>query len=153
MWSKCRPNNLGFTTTKECTTIFASIRQTTKRNGFKNWCEDVLTVVIESPYQNKSENQWVIKQEATYPVLWSTWLDCLFDDGSVSWWYCSAVTDDDARMDIRASGFWRYLHHHTYFNDRVVNSFAASNWSATLAALSVDMRLRSVVLTRNECMK
>ena len=46
----------------------------------------------------------------------------------------SAVLDDDARVDIRASGFWRCLHHHTFFDVRVFNCFAASNRSTTLAA-------------------
>ena len=46
----------------------------------------------------------------------------------------SAVLDDNARVDIRASGFWRCLHHCTCFDVRIFNSFAASNWSTTLAA-------------------
>ena len=46
----------------------------------------------------------------------------------------SAVLDDNARVDIRASGFWRCLHHRTFFDVRIFNSFAASNWSTTLAA-------------------
>jgi len=33
--------------------------------------------------------------------------------------YRSAIQDDDARVDIRASGFWRCLHHHTFFDVRV----------------------------------
>ena len=37
-------------------------------------------------------------------------------------------------MDIRASGFWRCLHHHTFFDVRILNSFAASNRFTTLAA-------------------
>ena len=41
--------------------------------------------------------------------------------------------DDDARVDIRASGFWRCLHHHTFFDVRVFNCFAASNRSSTLS--------------------
>ena len=45
----------------------------------------------------------------------------------------SAVFDDNARVDIRASGFWRCLHHLTFFDVRVFNSFAASNRSTTLA--------------------
>jgi len=48
--------------------------------------------------------------------------------------YRSAVLEDDARVDIRVSGFWRCLHHHTFFDARVFNSFAASNRSTTLAA-------------------
>ena len=49
--------------------------------------------------------------------------------------YRSAVTNDNARVDIRASGFWRCLHHRTFFDIRVFNSFAASNRSASLAAI------------------
>jgi len=33
--------------------------------------------------------------------------------------YHSAIQDDDARVDIRASGFWRWLHHHTFFDVRL----------------------------------
>ena len=47
--------------------------------------------------------------------------------------YRSAIQDDDARVDIRASGFWRCLHHHTFFDVRVFNCFAASNRSSTLS--------------------
>ena len=46
----------------------------------------------------------------------------------------SAVLDDNARVDIRASGFWRCLRHHTFFDVRVLNSFAASNRTTTLDA-------------------
>ena len=46
----------------------------------------------------------------------------------------SAVLDDNARVDIRTSGFWMCLHHRTFFDVRVFNSFAVSNWSTTLAA-------------------
>jgi len=49
--------------------------------------------------------------------------------------YCSAIQDDDARVDIRASGFWRCLHHHTFFDVRVFNCLAASNSSSTLATV------------------
>ena len=48
--------------------------------------------------------------------------------------YRSAVTNDNARVDIRASSFWRCLHHCTFFDVPVFNSFAASNRSASLAA-------------------
>ena len=44
--------------------------------------------------------------------------------------YRSAIQDDDARVDIRASGFWRCLYHHTL---RVFNCFPASNRSSTLS--------------------
>ena len=47
--------------------------------------------------------------------------------------YRSAIQDDDARVDIRASGFWRCLHHHTFFDVRVFNCFAVSNRSSTLS--------------------
>ena len=47
--------------------------------------------------------------------------------------YRSAIQDDDARVDIRASGFWRCLYHHTFFDVRVFNCFAASNCSSTLS--------------------
>ena len=47
--------------------------------------------------------------------------------------YRSAIQDDDARVDIRASGFWRCLHHHTFFDVSVFNCFAASNRSSTLS--------------------
>jgi len=47
--------------------------------------------------------------------------------------YRSAIQDDDARVDIRASGFWRCLYHHTFYNVRVFNCFVASNSSSILA--------------------
>jgi len=47
--------------------------------------------------------------------------------------YRSAVTDDNARVDIETSGFWRCLRHCTYFDVCVFNFFAASDRSATLA--------------------
>ena len=47
--------------------------------------------------------------------------------------YRSAILDDDARVDIRASGFWRCLYHHTFFDVRIFNCFAASNRSCTLS--------------------
>ena len=47
--------------------------------------------------------------------------------------YRSAIQDDDARVDIRASGFWRCLHHHTFFDVRVFNCFATSNRSSMLS--------------------
>jgi len=46
--------------------------------------------------------------------------------------YRSAIQDDDARVDIRASSFWRCLHHLTL---RVFNCFAASNSSSTLTTV------------------
>jgi len=46
----------------------------------------------------------------------------------------SEVSDPLARVDIRVSGFWRCLHHHTFFDVRVFNCFAASN-SSTLATI------------------
>ena len=33
--------------------------------------------------------------------------------------YRSAIQDDGVRVDIRASGFWRCLYHHTFFDVRV----------------------------------
>ena len=47
--------------------------------------------------------------------------------------YRSAIQDDDMRVDIRASGFWRCLHHHTFFDVRIFNCFAALNRSSTLS--------------------
>ena len=46
----------------------------------------------------------------------------------------SAVLDDNARVDIRASGFWKCLHHYTFFDGHVFNSFTASYRSTNLAA-------------------
>ena len=45
--------------------------------------------------------------------------------------HCSAVLDDNARVDIRASGFQRRLHHRTFFDVHVFNSFVASSQSTT----------------------
>ena len=41
---------------------------------------------------------------------------------------------DDARVDIRAAGFWGCRHHRSFFDVRVFNVFAESNQSTSLAA-------------------
>ena len=48
--------------------------------------------------------------------------------------HCSAVLDDNARVDIKVSDFWRCLHHCTFFDVHVFNSFVACNRTITLAA-------------------
>ena len=48
--------------------------------------------------------------------------------------YKSAVHADDARVDIRAAGFWGCRHHHSFFDVRVFNVFAEGNQSTSLAA-------------------
>ena len=48
--------------------------------------------------------------------------------------YRTAVSGDDARLDIRAAGFWGDRFQHTYFDVRVFNSLAPSNTSSTLTA-------------------
>ena len=69
--------------------------------------------------------------------------------------YRSAVTDNNASVDIRVSSFWRYLHHSAYIDAQLVFSIFLQPpidlppW----LILSVDMRLRSVVLMRNEFVK
>ena len=40
--------------------------------------------------------------------------------------YRTANTDDDARLDIKASGFWGDRHQDTFFDIRVFNPFAAN---------------------------
>ena len=42
--------------------------------------------------------------------------------------------EDDARVDIRAAGFWGCHHHRSFFDVRVFNAFAESNQSTSLAA-------------------
>ena len=41
---------------------------------------------------------------------------------------------DDARVDIRAAGFWGCRHHRSFFDVCVFNVFAESNQSTSLAA-------------------
>ena len=48
--------------------------------------------------------------------------------------YKTAVHEDDARVDIRAAGFWGCRHHRSFFDVRVFNAFAESNQSTSLAA-------------------
>ena len=48
--------------------------------------------------------------------------------------YRTAVIGDDARLDIRAAGFWGDRFQHAYFDVRVFNSLAPSNMSSTLTA-------------------
>ena len=50
--------------------------------------------------------------------------------------YKSAVHEDDARVDIRAAGFWGCRHHCSFFDVRIFNAFAESNQSTSLAATS-----------------
>ena len=48
--------------------------------------------------------------------------------------YRTAVLEDDARVDIRAAGFWGCRHHRSFFDVRVFNDLADSNQSSSLAA-------------------
>ena len=48
--------------------------------------------------------------------------------------YKTAVHEDDARVDIRAAGFWGCRHHRSFFDVHVFNAFAESNQSTSLAA-------------------
>ena len=48
--------------------------------------------------------------------------------------YKSAKHEDDARVDIRAAGFWGCRHHRSFFDVRVFNTFAESYQSPYLAA-------------------
>ena len=48
--------------------------------------------------------------------------------------YKTALHEDDARVDIRAAGFWGCRHHRSFFDVRVFNAFAESNQSTNLAA-------------------
>ena len=48
--------------------------------------------------------------------------------------YKSAVHEDNARVDIRAAGFWNCCHHCSFFDVRVFNAFAESNLSFSPAA-------------------
>lgn len=43
--------------------------------------------------------------------------------------YHTANTDDDARLDIKASGFWDDRHQDAFFDIRVFNPFASSTSS------------------------
>ena len=44
------------------------------------------------------------------------------------------MLEDDARVDIRAAGFWGCRHHRSFFDVRVFNDLADSNQSSSLAA-------------------
>ena len=48
--------------------------------------------------------------------------------------YKSTIQEDDARVDIRAAGFWGCRHHHSFFDVWVFNAFAKSNQSPCPAA-------------------
>jgi len=48
--------------------------------------------------------------------------------------YRTAVCDDDARLDIRAAGFWGTRQQNAFFDVHVFNSLAPSNRSITLSA-------------------
>ena len=49
--------------------------------------------------------------------------------------YNSAITEDNARLDIKASGFMGGNYHTTYFDVRVFNPLAASSHSANPASI------------------
>ena len=48
--------------------------------------------------------------------------------------YKTAKHEDDARVDIRAAGFWGCRHHRSFFDARVFNPFTESNQSPCSAA-------------------
>ena len=48
--------------------------------------------------------------------------------------YKSAIQEDDARVDIRAAGFWGCRHHRSFFDVWVFNAFTESNQSPCPAA-------------------
>ena len=48
--------------------------------------------------------------------------------------YKTAKHENDARVDIRAAGFWGCRHHRSFFDVRVFNPFAESNQSPCSAA-------------------
>jgi len=48
--------------------------------------------------------------------------------------YRTAVCDDDARLDTRATGFWGTHQQKAFLDVRVFNSLAPSNRSTTLSA-------------------
>ena len=63
--------------------------------------------------------------------------------------YRSAVTDDNARVDIKASGFWRCLCHCTYF-DVCVQFFlqpliGLPPWLLDVRVRSIECEKRSMV--------
>jgi len=51
-----------------------------------------------------------------------------------------AVLNDNARVDIQASGFWRCLHHCTFFDVRVFNSFRSTTLAATFCMHEAEKR-------------
>ena len=48
--------------------------------------------------------------------------------------YKSAVHEDDARVDIRAAGFWGCHYHRSFFDIQVFNAFAESNLAVSLSS-------------------
>ena len=48
--------------------------------------------------------------------------------------YRTAMLEDDARVDIRAAGFWGCRYHRSFFDVCVFNDLADSNQSSSLAA-------------------
>ena len=67
-----------------------------------------------------------------YPDRWSTSLNCK---------YCSLRdTEDDARLDIRARGFWRHGQN-AFFDVRVTNADSDSQQDTTLKAILLKHEL------------
>ena len=69
--------------------------------------------------------------------------------------YKSAVHEDDARVDIRAAGFWSFRHHHSFFDVRVDYSTLLLKVTSLLVQLQLfrGMRVINVELTMNMFVK
>lgn len=54
----------------------------------------------------------------------------------------SAITEDEARLDIAASGFWGGRHDRTFFNIRVFNPCTISNHSPVIESMEISRSRR-----------
>ena len=66
-----------------------------------------------------------------------------------SLYYKSAVHEGDARVDIRAAGFWNCHHHHSFFDVRVFNALLRATSLLVQQQLFEDMRVKNVELMRS----
>jgi len=65
----------------------------------------------------------------------------------------SAMFEDDARVDIRTSGFWQCSHHKTFFDVGVSTVLLRPIAPQLLLNFFVSMRMRKVMPMRNAFMR
>ena len=63
--------------------------------------------------------------------------------------YHSAITTDEARLDVCVLGFWGVRSARAYFDVKVFNSYVKSYWKRSLPAMYSNLEQLKSVLTSN----